>query len=87
MQLLGTLTKLAMQTGEGLVGGIYKELGNFKLRANGCNHSYQTMLRTVASVLVVVCKRLQQLSNSVILSRVLVRHAKLLLCCLQGDHA
>ena len=61
MQLLETLTKLAMQTGEGLVGGIYKELGNFKLRANGCNNSYQTMLRTVASVLVVVCKRMQQL--------------------------
>ena len=64
MQLLGTLTKLAMQTGGGalgLVGGVYKELRNLKLRANGCNNSYQTMLRTVASVLVVVCKRMQQL--------------------------
>ena len=36
MQLLGTLTKLAMQTGGGLglVGGVYKELRNLKLRAN-----------------------------------------------------
>ena len=61
MQLLGTLSKLAIQTGDGLVGGVYKELGNLKLRANGCINSYQTMLRIVASVLVVACKRMQQL--------------------------
>ena len=71
-----------MQTGEGLVGGVYKDLGNLKLRANGCNNSQQTMLGMVASVLVVDATT----PNNVSPSRVLVRHAKLLLCCLQGDH-
>ena len=92
-----------MQTGEGLVGGVYKVL-----RANGHSNSQQTVLGVVASVLIVVCKWMKQLStnnvgsccvlvhsgvqtdattpNNVGPSQVLVRHAKLLLCCLQGDN-
>ena len=92
-----------MQTLEGLVGVVYKIL-----RAKGRSNSQQTVLGVVASVLIVVCKWMKQLSannvgcccvlvdsgvqtdattpNNVGPSQVLVRHAKLLLCCLQGDH-
>ena len=92
-----------MQTWEGLVGVVYKIL-----RAKGRSNSQQTVLGVVASVLIVVCKWMKQLStnnvgsccvlvdsgvqtdattpNNAGPSQVLVRHAKLLLCCLQGDY-
>ena len=48
-----------MQTWEGLVGVVYKIL-----RAKGRSNSQQTVLGVVASVLIVVCKWMKQLSTN-----------------------
>ena len=48
-----------MQTWEGLVGVVYKIL-----RAKGRSNSQQTVLGVVASLLIVVCKWMKQLSTN-----------------------